>query len=403
MKNSYILLRNNIESSSLNIEELIQIGLQETDLVWVECQSVYWQHPEEIPELRNLLTAKKHQSEISEKTFQTVPSISNKNKHVFVELPAASNSEKEKNVKQASGDEVLINMNKYGNPDKLPFTNPVEKIPATKTKHDLAFDEITASYTKRSSKNTNLENTIFGFELPQNIKKISLYIGLVVLGAVLMLLIMSNDHKNKVVVQTIPQQPAKEVTTAEPVATEETDTAALKNFEEPQLSTIEIPVKQSPDIQKTPVVIKKNSSPASTNNNLQAPAESIEKTKTDDEPKSLKKTTPENITSKVALNTNDYNIGSFGGIKNLEITLRNTSDYLLDKISVEINYLNPEGKSVGSDKIHFQSVGPGDVVTMPVKKSRRGVKVDLKVTKIESKELAEAKSQQENSLNYSRN
>ena len=96
-------------------------------------------------------------------------------------------------------------------------------------------------------------------------------------------------------------------------------------------------------------------------------------------------------------------MGSFGGIKNLEVTLENGSAYLLDKIAVEINYLNPEGDIVNSDKIYFQSIGPGDAVTLPVKKSKRGVKIILKVIKIDSKDLSNANSTTADSNNYSKN
>ncbi|MGH2646903.1 MAG: hypothetical protein ACRDE8_05015, partial [Ginsengibacter sp.] len=57
MKNSYILLRNNKESAALSIEELQEIGLKETDLIWVECQSMDWRSPFEITELKNLVSA----------------------------------------------------------------------------------------------------------------------------------------------------------------------------------------------------------------------------------------------------------------------------------------------------------------------------------------------------------
>ena len=102
------------------------------------------------------------------------------------------------------------------------------------------------------------------------------------------------------------------------------------------------------------------------------------------EPKtSIKNVTPESIKSKVTLSANDYNMGSFGGIKNLELTLANGSSYLLDKVTVEINYLNPEGNTVNFDKIFFQSINPGDIAVVPVKKSKRGVKIEYKIIKIE--------------------
>ena len=127
MKNSYILLRNNIESSSLHIEDLLQIGLLETDLIWVECQSVCWQSPNEVPELKKLLSADKLQPTLKKvdepvenipETVYDSPKKANKNKLVFVELP-------EKNVTASFKGTTPDDMNKYGNPETVNLTKRV--------------------------------------------------------------------------------------------------------------------------------------------------------------------------------------------------------------------------------------------------------------------------------------
>jgi hypothetical protein len=108
MNNSYILLRNNIESSSLSFDELKQIGLQETDLVCVECQSVCWQNPVEIPELKKLLNTNLHQlkSTIQKESAEDIneaevsPQHHHKKKHVFVELQAGKVPVNEKKSEQ---------------------------------------------------------------------------------------------------------------------------------------------------------------------------------------------------------------------------------------------------------------------------------------------------------------
>lgn len=52
---TYILLRNNKESTPLSLGELTRMGLKPEDLVWVEGQSVCWLGPGEIQELRSLV------------------------------------------------------------------------------------------------------------------------------------------------------------------------------------------------------------------------------------------------------------------------------------------------------------------------------------------------------------
>jgi hypothetical protein len=68
------------------------------------------------------------------------------------------------------------------------------------------------------------------------------------------------------------------------------------------------------------------------------------------------------------------------------MTLQNDSKYLLDAVTVELKYLNLDGVTVQTEQIVFRSVEPGQPETMAVKKSRRGMKVKYRVTKIESKE-----------------
>ncbi len=43
------------------------------------------------------------------------------------------------------------------------------------------------------------------------------------------------------------------------------------------------------------------------------------------------------ISSKISLEANDYNVGALGGIRNLKMTLLNRSSYMLDKVTVELN------------------------------------------------------------------
>lgn len=400
MNNSYVLLRNNVESSSLSFGELQQVGLLETDLVWVECQSVCWQNPREIPELRKLMQAASQEQKI------TTQKKSAEQNSVHVELPDGNTFVKKHKVEKNADDAVLINMNKYGNPGKSLSSVADRKTVNTAFKYDALTDEIPESFPIRQTQKTNTAKSVFGFALPEKIKKITVYTGLVGLGALLMFFIMKND-RNKVIVQSVPQQAEKDVAvnTSSSETPEELNTPVENSYQEPVM----LPVEETGNKknQKTPSLSKSNTSTDATNNEALVPEEDTEKkevmTPAETKPKPVKKITPENIRSKLAVSANEYTVGSFGGIKNLEVTLQNSSDYILDNISVTINYLNPEGRTVMSDKINFQSVAPGGVVTLPVKKSRRGVKVDLAVAKIESKEITAINTGNNDSLNYSKN
>jgi hypothetical protein len=106
------------------------------------------------------------------------------------------------------------------------------------------------------------------------------------------------------------------------------------------------------------------------------------------EPVIEKKVPVASINSQLLIKTNEYNVAAFGGIRNLLLTLQNNSGSFLDKVSVEVRYLNPEGEIVKKDIIDFKFVKPGEASTVAVKKSSRGVKVSYKVISVHTKELA---------------
>jgi len=111
----------------------------------------------------------------------------------------------------------------------------------------------------------------------------------------------------------------------------------------------------------------------------------------------------ENIASKLQLKLNEYTVAAFGGIRNLKMTLQNNSPYLLDNVKVELHYLNPEGTVVKTETIDFNSVQPGSEATVAVKRSTRGVKLDYKITRIESKEMAATNSTAGENDQFSKN
>jgi hypothetical protein len=95
---------------------------------------------------------------------------------------------------------------------------------------------------------------------------------------------------------------------------------------------------------------------------------------------------PAEVKSQVSVKTNSYTIAALGGIRNLELTLTNASEFLLDKVTVEVRFLNPNGNIVKSEDIHFKSIRPNATQTIAMKKSNRGVKVTYRIVRIESKD-----------------
>lgn len=413
MNNTYILLRNNSESTPLSLEDLKRIGLLPTDLLWVECQSVCWQKPQEIPELRQLLNQAvlpaltPVMDEAMEKYTPPVKKetpVTNGKKGVYVELPSnySSATKKEKDITAVKQENKvgqyetttahIINMAHINNSGSLIEIQP-----------DTGSKEPAVRQHPPRDKTEMLESLL---KLPG--KKIALYAGLVVSGALMMLVIRGTGGKETMRPQPVSQQPKTEIATP------------VEEIAEEPVAESSTPESYSP--QNTPIaetITERNAAPG-----ISAPARKTTASKnsatdketisvTNEQPaknpppatenKEVKKVAVENITSKLQLKANEYTVAAFGGIRNLKMTLQNDSRYLLDKVSVELRYLNPEGKVVKTETIDFNFVQPGAEATVAVKKTSRGIKLDYKITHIESKELAGNYSATGENNNYSKN
>ena len=100
-----------------------------------------------------------------------------------------------------------------------------------------------------------------------------------------------------------------------------------------------------------------------------------------------KKTARKNIGELIRVSKNDFKIGAFGGISNLELKVTNTSPYTVDLVVVEVKYLLANKKEFKTENIYFKNLAPGSSVTKEAPKSTRGIQVSSKVALITSKAL----------------
>jgi len=145
MKNSYILLRNNTESTPLYAEDLQRIGLKANDLVWVECQSVCWQNPHEIPELRPLVSADNSVQEknVAVTTEETVRYADT------VQPTPLNNITVNKEVVKPVPDYAFSDMEKYGGLNSnTDFSVAGKKETAVKTNNTRSLDEIKEKFIR---------------------------------------------------------------------------------------------------------------------------------------------------------------------------------------------------------------------------------------------------------------
>jgi hypothetical protein len=386
MNNTYILLRNNSESSPLSLEDLKRIGLLPTDLLWVECQSVCWQNPQEIPELKQLLNGAA-QPATKPTTDESLDKYA-----PYAENETFADTRKE--------DPVPV---KQEGPTWQPEMKAANSI---NTLHSNNYLSLNDKLLNEDGKDPWIRNRAtkdipiaIGTELPASLlklplKKVALYAGLVAAGALAMLVIRGIGGNGPTKLQSASQQP-KTVTTT-PVKEPAPDSSTIAEMNDQK----DIPIEQTTTAPAAEQVIsepaKKETSPLTNETPANHPAAVAEN-------KEIKKVPEENIAAKLQLKFNEYTVAAFGGIRNLKMTLQNNSRYLLDKVSVELHYLNPEGTVVKTETIDFNSVQPGDEATVAVKRSTRGVKLDYKITRIESKEMAASNSAAGGDDQFSRN
>ncbi|HEY5464241.1 MAG TPA: hypothetical protein VIJ95_13350 [Hanamia sp.] len=380
MKNSYILLRNNKESHALSIEELQEIGLKKTDLIWVECQSMAWRSPLEIAELKNFVSAS------SDNEIKNSPE-----KLVLKEAPKRERLFKQQNAGETLTDPDIKNLGKYNYPERVIFSGlDKKKIDSRSNSSSSPWGTIKEEQLTNAEQKVHQNNKVFSFLLAERVKKIAFYTGLILTGALLMLLIQDLGSKRTVALQQETPLPEKSPspTAALPKALNKDSTITATNIEAPGL-TSENGLLSTKKEQKKPVKTAHNI-PLKTDTNSETQDTSNNNSKKNTPPVTLINVKPvslEDISSKIALKANDYNVGFFGGIKNLTLTLQNSSKYMLDKVNVELNYLNQNGKIINTEELSFQNIKSGDSQGLHVNKSKRGVKVEYQITHIECKAI----------------
>lgn len=92
---------------------------------------------------------------------------------------------------------------------------------------------------------------------------------------------------------------------------------------------------------------------------------------------------PGELKKGISLTNNDYETGFFGGISDLQITVKNTSAYAAERVKVKIDYLRPNNDIVESKIITVRNVGAGADKTVPVEDSKRGVRIVTTITGIQ--------------------
>jgi hypothetical protein len=98
------------------------------------------------------------------------------------------------------------------------------------------------------------------------------------------------------------------------------------------------------------------------------------------------------LSNLVSISSNDYKRVAFGGIRNLELTVVNDSKFILDKVTVELQYLKPSEEPLKTEMVQFHSVSPNGSLTMKIKDTNRGIKVSYRIVDIQTSQESTALS-----------
>jgi hypothetical protein len=85
--------------------------------------------------------------------------------------------------------------------------------------------------------------------------------------------------------------------------------------------------------------------------------------------------------------TNQYQYREIGGIFNLAVIFTNNTDYVMDEVKVDINYIKENGSIYKTETVAFYNVLPGTQQSEQAPDSERGMSVELDVSQIYSKKM----------------
>lgn len=350
----YSVLRNNQESGPFTLAQLKAVGITETDLVWIEGESTSWKYPTEIKELQTIVeAAPKHPSGTGQKISQTIKS--NEGLQPF--------SQNNDIGYTRSHTKTVDAVDEYFSSTKEDFNwNP--------KKQRLNLSSITAN--------------LFGM-------------GVLLIGVMLCAFVVKKlvDHfefqpevasaeaieitsQNSLVSASTNAAKATNQSLLAPMTlgisaakTDSTNTGTKKPdkplvqeagagaaVEEP---TEKIPAGAQQETQET----------ASSSTSEEKAREEVKETKAEEAPKR---------TASLSITANDYKVGVFGGISNLELTVSNPSSVAVEKATVEVEFLKPNGSVIKSQTFSVENISAGGSKTLAVPSSSRGVKVRYHAT-----------------------
>jgi hypothetical protein len=91
---------------------------------------------------------------------------------------------------------------------------------------------------------------------------------------------------------------------------------------------------------------------------------------------------PQDIKHKLSLTANKYKTGFFGGISDLQLTIKNTSHHFVNQVEIEICYRGKNGDLLETQNFHVESIHPLSSRIVSIPPTHNGVKITYKILNI---------------------
>jgi hypothetical protein len=440
---NYLLLRSNKQSGPYTLDQIRTIGLKAYDLIWIEGRSAAWRYPGEVEEFKSFAPIVEEQPydrfykrsspktqasttdtkiQSTEKETLSFASFENiipyggdtQKSTIYAVAPApekSSASSREPLHPTATVEGAVLTGMEIDEPikekKKISISTPAPLVPNMdkvnlEEKFSRPLDEIKKQYVEQM---LNRKGEPLKFRQLAIIAAMVFGLILLFAGGIFVGLSINKRGINSSTKDLAKEEPGVVTQQAEyhphpipvsvpiseqPLAKSSPVNDDLSEFlndsEKKQLKELErkkpIPVKERV---LAPSIIQKNKPAADS----ASPSSAVESRQSTHRTDALvaREAIKNNIADYVILSTNKYNVGTFGGISQLQITVSNRSLYPLDLVVAELQYIQTNKKVYKTENLYFRNVGAGSTLIQDAPKSTRGVKVQYRITVINSKEL----------------
>lgn len=368
----YYLLRNNTESGPYTLKELKAMPLLTSDLIWINGESTSWKSPLEIEDLQGL--AKNPEQAKKEVTLAAKPTASTNN--TTLQQPSQASPPTGEPLPKPSFEELRKKYENNGSRKKI-------------LKHHVSIGanlmgililvigiSLSAFMIQKAVENIE-QDTVVATAEAREIGEATMYISASSQAAMAPETVEASNSRTTTAIASETKKEIFQETVEEPMNTDAALTVPATK-KEPPVSKKEMKKKTAEAEPEQQPAAEKEEAKETAEKDTTATKKRLEKEPAEE--KENEKSSP-----KLRLTANEYKVGLLGGISNLELSVTNPSQQSIIRAVVVVEYLKPNGKVVGSQKIEISDLAPNAAKKVPVPDNSRGISVRYRVVNVESR------------------